>query len=532
MSKASSIKTAHLQPEPRTATSGESDDDETVKYQTPKQKFDPIQVENPRAPESVEPTQERNRGTALEDTERVAKAFDEPKGRLLGKYLPSFGGLGGKGKAVAASTSTERINVLAEPTTPTRTSAIPPTVSDDKDSPQWIWGRAPTKSGVSDPDTNPFSRQYPEHYEAMFPEGGPAWKPVYPENFGRPTKEPEGEGEKDPDEPTESGNAGGGGGPVDPPKEPRPPQGPGDPGDPGNRWGPRGPWGPGGPGGPGYPGGPGGPWYPGVPNPPAGPPIGAPKEPKAMVPDDFSGKREDWMPFVVQTFMYFSHFPEYFRHDRNRCLYFLRWFGEGAPRAWATSILGTLGTPNESIYVNQWGDLLAHAALLWGPINEQQSAAEELRKIQQQTTVTAYHVAFMRWSGVSGYNEVALVDAFYRGLKPALKDMILNVRKPTTVEGMLNLALDCEQRYLERARERGPGERKPFEKRKPATTKAMRLSPEERTKRMKEGRCFLCNRTGHMARNCPDRPKKVENKALKEEEAEGEETPEQGFLEG
>jgi hypothetical protein len=233
--------------------------------------------------------------------------------------------------------------------------------------------------------------------------------------------------------------------------------------------------------------------------------------------------------------MYFSHFPDYFLHDRNRCLYFLRWFGEGAPRAWATSLLGTIGTPRESPLLNNWAGLLAHAALLWGPINEQQQAAKELREIQQRTSVTAYHVAFVRWAVVSEYNEAALVDIFYRGLKSQIKDMILMTRKPDTVEGMLNLALDCEQRYLERHREKDVTERRPFEKKKVQIVKAMRLTPEERTKRMKEGRCFICNRTGHMARACPDRPTKVENKVMKEEPSgeEGYEEPnESGFLEG
>ena len=34
-----------------------------------------------------------------------------------------------------------------------------------------------------------------------------------------------------------------------------------------------------------------------------------------------------------------------------------------------------------------------------------------------------------------------------------------------------------------------------------------KLTPEERSKLAKEGRCFYCRKTGHMAHNCPSRPK-------------------------
>jgi len=34
-----------------------------------------------------------------------------------------------------------------------------------------------------------------------------------------------------------------------------------------------------------------------------------------------------------------------------------------------------------------------------------------------------------------------------------------------------------------------------------------RLSPKDQTKLLKEGKCFVCQKTGHMARACPEKPK-------------------------
>jgi hypothetical protein len=232
---------------------------------------------------------------------------------------------------------------------------------------------------------------------------------------------------------------------------------------------------------------------------------------------------------VIQSYIYFAHYTDFFADPRNRTIYFLGWFEGETVRYWANSILATLGTTRESPLLNDWTALLAQAALLWGPINEEQTARDNLRKIRQTESISDYHARFSRWSLLSNYNEEALADAFYRGLKAPIKDMMVNIQRPLTVEGLLRVSLDFESRILTRTQERRYEENRPrFGK--PANIKATKLSPEERAKRMREGRCFICNQTGHMSRTCPRKPAQEKiNKAKKEEESDDEE---KGFQNG
>jgi len=276
------------------------------------------------------------------------------------------------------------------------------------------------------------------------------------------------------------------------------------------------------------PGPPGGPPPPPPPPPPGGIPVPTPqppKIPKASTPTKFAGDRTKWQTFTIEAYMFFAHYPEFFHAfhgERNRCIYFLGWFEGETTRPWADAILGTIGTTKESPLLDDWTLLIQTAAELWGPINPEYEARAQLREIKQEQTVSAYHAKFMRWSIPSGYNREALVDFFYRGLKESIKNMMVNIQRPTTLEEMLSRALDYEARILERAAERRNETNRPRFDRNPKADhiiKATRLPQEERSKRMREGRCFTCNKTGHIARNCPDRQQiKAARTEVKEEE--------------
>jgi hypothetical protein len=187
---------------------------------------------------------------------------------------------------------------------------------------------------------------------------------------------------------------------------------------------------------------------------------------------------------------------------------------------------------NPSPLLSDWSALIQEAAKLWGPINEQQTAKDELRRIKQEKSVSDYHANFLRWSTISGYNESALAEAFYQGLKDSIKDMMVHIDRPQTVEGILTEALIYEARILTRMRER-PKNTNPQNKvnvsghGRTANAKSMKLSPAERTDLMRKGLCFRCRKSGHLSRNCPDKPKEqIKKTSDKEGEAE-EETKEE-----
>lgn len=144
-----------------------------------------------------------------------------------------------------------------------------------------------------------------------------------------------------------------------------------------------------------------------------------------------------------------------------------------------------------------WDALIRNAAILWGLINEQQTAKDELQHIKQEKSVSDYHANFLHWSFISGYNKTAPAEAFYQGLKDAIKDMIVHIDRPQMVEGILTEALVYGSQILTRAREYPKNtnlQNKANMSRHghTANAKAMKLSPAEQTDLMKKGLCFQC----------------------------------------
>ena len=234
---------------------------------------------------------------------------------------------------------------------------------------------------------------------------------------------------------------------------------------------------------------------------------------------------------MVQSLLYFRQYPEYFLHDENKCYYFLNWFDGAIARPWADRIILTATDRWPSPLLSEWDTLLQTAAGIWGPINEKQRAQEALDTLHQETSVTDYFAKFMVEATMAEYDETTSVHLFYKGLKESIKDRMVGIPRPTTIQEMLAAALDYEARIIARANERKAMQaRQPKMAQKKEEVKAGRLTPEERKKRMQEGRCFNCNLQGHMSRECPKN--KSIGKAKKTiQEEESKETEDEDFPE-
>jgi hypothetical protein len=234
------------------------------------------------------------------------------------------------------------------------------------------------------------------------------------------------------------------------------------------------------------------------------------RKPKPKTPASFTGDREKWITFMIDASIYFSHYPEFFKGDRTKAVYFLGWFEGKTVRPWADEILATVGQIYPSAFLDDFGALVERASILWGPLNQKQNAQSELDKIHQETTVSAYHAKFAPLATRSKYNEETLTRIFY------------NIKRPDTVETLLEAALEFESRILERVEERKALEQKPrpegrFTSQK-ETAKAGRLTEEERKKHMKEGRCFICHMIGHLANKCPQKEAKAKKGTAEDDE--------------
>jgi hypothetical protein len=222
------------------------------------------------------------------------------------------------------------------------------------------------------------------------------------------------------------------------------------------------------------------------------------RRPKAILPTPFTGERRDWTMFMVQSLLYMESYQEFFQDDKMKAVWFLQQFAGEAPKAWATGILLTTGSPQEHPGLRSWTRLMTEAAEMWGPADLVQEAARKMRSLRQFKSVAEYHAEFIQYAYTSGYNQQALAESFYFGLKDSIKDMMVHEERPKTLGTMLSLALKFEARILARMGERRTG----GADRPRASAKTTKLSQQQRNEYMKAGKCFECGEQGHRARNC------------------------------
>ena len=154
--------------------------------------------------------------------------------------------------------------------------------------------------------------------------------------------------------------------------------------------------------------------------------------------------------------------------------------------------------------------------------DEQGSALHNLVKLRMNRNADQYVGRFKTLADMAGIKEDALLKHhFVQGLDADTKEYLKNAGIP---EKFSDLCLAVQARdsraRMMRAGEEGRGFfRRDRQQRsmndwrgEPMDVDAMQMSNEERDKRIRQGLCFQCNKRGHIARNCPDKKEKREDR--------------------
>ena len=86
--------------------------------------------------------------------------------------------------------------------------------------------------------------------------------------------------------------------------------------------------------------------------------------------------------------------------------------------------------------------------------NEQQRAIMDLERLRQKGSAANYTADFQRVAFNTGFDEVAMRAAFYRGLKEEIKDELLHSDPATDFPSLVKLAVDIDERLYHRKMER------------------------------------------------------------------------------
>ena len=225
---------------------------------------------------------------------------------------------------------------------------------------------------------------------------------------------------------------------------------------------------------------------------------------KLNKPGSFNGK-------ASQVEAWCAHMDSYVgsedpREARDIALTYL----EGEAFSWWTSI----GVKSN---IDTWQRLRDHLKHRFSPFNKQETARDKLHKWRQNRDVSQFNADFQRIvCDIPDITEAEAMDRYKRGLKSYIWDALC-LKRYETLEAMMTDALTVES--VRRNRDRAPDFRVP-RKNVPAPSpgptpmdlsalQIQKLTPEERDRCTKEGRCFRCRQKGHLAIHCPNAQRRV-----------------------
>lgn len=233
-------------------------------------------------------------------------------------------------------------------------------------------------------------------------------------------------------------------------------------------------------------------------------------EPRINNPPCYSGEPKQCRAFLTQCEVVFSLQPSTYARERSRVAYVISLL-DGRAREWA---------------VANWeveADCMSEFSLFKGEmirVFDRSAHGDEASRLlstlrQGGRSVTDFSIEFRTLATTSGWNETALVARFLEGLNPELKDEILAREVPDALDALVDLALRIERRFETRRRTRRmdlppfpasaaapPPQPSPADP-EPMQLGGLRISPQERQRRIMNRLCMYCAAAGHFASKCP-----------------------------
>ena len=248
------------------------------------------------------------------------------------------------------------------------------------------------------------------------------------------------------------------------------------------------------------------------------------KKTKLNPPKIFTGKRTDLQRFLQDTFVFLTINKEHYNNDDKKIAFVMSFMTEGDAALWKQEFISRViresVTANREITFGTYKSFIESLAKSFQPYNAPGDALYAMKHLQLGEGTMEEHLAkfklLMSQSGLS--DSAAVTDLFRETLPLGLqRPILLSEKPPVTLEEWYDKAnaFHGSWRKTQRILGRGPSmelkkeaPKKMFtfpKQRDPNAMDIDRLTTEERTTLMKEGKCFKCRKQGHLSRNCPTR---------------------------
>ncbi|HEY6282825.1 MAG TPA: hypothetical protein VIW22_02770 [Nitrososphaerales archaeon] len=183
--------------------------------------------------------------------------------------------------------------------------------------------------------------------------------------------------------------------------------------------------------------------------------LSRPYEPKIADPPMFMGERKAILPFLAKCRLKFSGQPSMFPTEQAKVIYAGSRL-EGPPFSWFTPLNNRLNDPEATTPLElATFDAFAKAlTTLYGDPHLTLTAEREMRALRHTDTVAIYIAKFEEHRQYLSWNDEALRDQFYLGLKDRIKDSMAHLDRPQTLTAMKEIALRLDARLNARWEER------------------------------------------------------------------------------
>lgn len=236
-------------------------------------------------------------------------------------------------------------------------------------------------------------------------------------------------------------------------------------------------------------------------------------EPRLPIPESYAGEPNFCRAFLTRCSMHFSLQPRTFNNEQTKVAFVLTLL-TGKAALWGTAVW-----ENQDPCCASFQTLSEEMKRVFDRALAGREAARLLAELKQgERSVSDYSIEFRTLAAECHWNEEAQWDMFLHGLADRVHREIYTTELPTTLNGLIELALRVDSRLTrmnrrvkpssgisrtEEARVTGGDVVSPVYDPEPMQVGRARLSREEKERRRSQGLCLYCGGTGHFAYNCP-----------------------------
>jgi hypothetical protein len=252
---------------------------------------------------------------------------------------------------------------------------------------------------------------------------------------------------------------------------------------------------------------------------------------KAGAPFQFNGDPLQARRFLFSVKTYFIMNPTVYNTDVRQIGLALAYMNEGTASTWAQTFYQDAFTSSPPKF-GKWDDFEKAFKEAFSSPDQAGEALSKLRDLKQGSgPLVKYVSAFKALVSQASIKEsVVLIEWFCRGLNYGLVTSIYRMENvPTDFDKFVTAAMKMDANWRQGASHRNHAQknkkgnsntkyvpRPSASRRDPDAMDVDRtLSPSEKDKAFREGRCFKCNEKGHRANRCPAKVRKTEKEESK-----------------